>query len=147
MNGCISSKQAALMKYLTLLLSILLLGCADTQVGIGDLTGTWRLVEILADPGDGSGTFQPVDSDNTIQFFNDLTFQTNNSLCGHLNPDSQTSVGAVDTTQMTLVIDGCEYDGLQVEYHFELNEYGQFILYFPCIEPCANKYIKILSDE
>lgn len=35
----------------------------------------------MADPGDGSGTFQPVESDKTIEFKNNGSVITNNSLC------------------------------------------------------------------
>ena len=30
--------------------------------------GSWKLIAVLADPGDGSGVFQPVLSDKTIIF-------------------------------------------------------------------------------
>ena len=36
--------------------------------------GTWRLIEVRADPGDGSGTFQPVISSKTV------TFETNGTM-------------------------------------------------------------------
>ena len=31
----------------------------------------WQLIEIYADPGDGSGDFNPVDSNKTITFYSD----------------------------------------------------------------------------
>lgn len=36
------------------------------------LIGTWNLIEVLADTGDGNGTFQPVDSNQTIELKNQL---------------------------------------------------------------------------
>lgn len=33
-----------------------------------DLIGNWQLIEVLSDPGDGSGTFSSVESDKTITF-------------------------------------------------------------------------------
>lgn len=46
-----------------------------------DLIGKWKVIEQLADPGDGSGTFNPIESDRTIQFFSDGTITINGDLC------------------------------------------------------------------
>ncbi|NNM18501.1 MAG: hypothetical protein HKP24_08010, partial [Croceitalea sp.] len=43
--------------------------------------GTWQLVEILADPGDGSGTYTPVDSNKMIVFDNNGRFSSNGAIC------------------------------------------------------------------
>jgi len=46
------------------------------------LLGKWKLIEQLADPGDGSGTFQPINSQKIIEFFKDGKISsTNGSLC------------------------------------------------------------------
>ena len=34
----------------------------DPEVGSAELIGKWQLSEVLFDPGDGSGEFQPVES-------------------------------------------------------------------------------------
>jgi len=39
---------------------------SDPVIETPELLGTWRLIEVLADPGNGSGTFNPVDSDITL---------------------------------------------------------------------------------
>ncbi|WP_452222106.1 hypothetical protein [Lacinutrix salivirga] len=32
------------------------------------LIGNWKLIEVLVDPEDGSGTFQSIESNKTIEF-------------------------------------------------------------------------------
>lgn len=46
-----------------------------------ELVGSWKLIEVLADPGNGGGTFQAVNSNKTIEFKNDGIVMTNTSLC------------------------------------------------------------------
>lgn len=45
------------------------------------LVGEWKLIEILADPGDGSGTFSAVESEKRIKFHQDGTFTSNGTIC------------------------------------------------------------------
>ena len=58
------------MKKILLLLSffIILSACTDgdddTVVTESEIVGNWELVAILADPGDGSGTYQTATSDD-----------------------------------------------------------------------------------
>ena len=42
----------------TTILALLMLACADNSGN--ELTGKWVLAEMLQDPGDGSGVFEPV---------------------------------------------------------------------------------------
>jgi hypothetical protein len=45
------------------------LSACNTENQNEGLVSKWHLIEQLMDPGDGSGTFQPVTSDKTISFF------------------------------------------------------------------------------
>lgn len=67
------------------LIALLLFACADCDntslTDIPELAGSWLLVEQYADPGDGSGDFEDVDSDKTLQFLADGIFRSNGSLC------------------------------------------------------------------
>ena len=56
------------MRYLILFFAIGASLQACTEEETDDLRNKWKLIEVLADPGDGSGTFQPVESDKTISF-------------------------------------------------------------------------------
>ncbi|MBI1288354.1 MAG: hypothetical protein GC178_12345 [Flavobacteriales bacterium] len=106
-----------------------------------DLLNKWHLIEQLADPGDGSGTFQPVDSEKTIQFFNDGTVSSNGSLCTMNTEVGSGSTGTYNTTDSTITVDGC---GNQLPYPMTYQMEGQFlILNYPCIEPCREKYEQV----
>jgi hypothetical protein len=123
---------------------LVLLSCEDKQIEPTNFQGNWKLSEVLADPGDGSGTFQPVDNDDTILLFENLTFTTNFNLCSQMS-QSQAKSGEYDTTNMVFIVDDCNLsNGSKTKYSFELNDLNQLILYYPmCIEPCASKFIKI----
>ena len=74
------------MKYcFSIALIFILLSCSSDntkpETHHEGLLGKWKLIEQLADPGDGSGTFNPVESDRTIEFFSDGTITVNGSLC------------------------------------------------------------------
>lgn len=68
------------MKKLSLLLLffILVVSCDSEDKTLefteANLTGTWKLVEAYADPGDGSGTFQPVSDGYSFSLNSDGTF-------------------------------------------------------------------------
>ena len=72
-------------KLILFLLSIigLSISCSndDQKNSETELIGNWKLIEVLADPGDGSGTFQSVESDKTIEFKVNGIVTTNGSLC------------------------------------------------------------------
>ncbi|GAA4278767.1 hypothetical protein GCM10022259_34920 [Aquimarina mytili] len=117
--------------------------CSDDDDTINistDIVGKWLLVEQLVDPGDGSGTFQPVDSDFTLEFFNNGTIvSTNGSLCDVFTSSNDTSSGTFSLENTTLNI-GCEDDVITI--FFEKNE-AELILNFICIEACAQKFRKL----
>ena len=71
-------------KYLLLVLLVIISSCTSDDSKPADETGIigkWKLIEQLADPGDGSGTFQPISSERVIEFFSDGTVSVNGDLC------------------------------------------------------------------
>jgi hypothetical protein len=101
------------------------------------LTGKWKLVERLMDPGDGSGTFQAVSSDKTIEFFNNGTFKSNGTICVPGDPGTdQPSAGTFDVNTGEIIVNDCQSRPV----HFRI-EGHYLILSFLCIEPCSEKYI------
>jgi hypothetical protein len=101
------------------------------------LVNTWSLIEVLADPGDGSGTFQPVTSDKTIEFFNDGTVSSNGILC-QMSSDSGTgSAGTYDATEMTITPNNCGVVAFVIFYELSGEH---LILSYPCFEACREKY-------
>lgn len=126
---------------LLLLFSFLFLtscgGSKKDKTGKESITGKWKLVETLADPGDGSGTFQPVESEKTIEFRDDGTFVVYN---GYLCPPAEQSgpsTGTYSLSELTISPKNCD-----TTITFERSD-GMLILRFPCIEPCGEKYAKI----
>tara|TARA_B110000091_G_C13601222_1_gene384770 strand:- start:229 stop:612 length:384 start_codon:yes stop_codon:yes gene_type:complete len=96
----------------------------------------YYLIEVLADPGDGSGTFLPVESDKYLEFHTDGTITSNGELCsmgvesdspsfGNYNQDTNT----ITTTSWCLEL-SYEMDGDEV------------ILIYQCFEACRSKFIK-----
>lgn len=119
---------------------VTLIACDKTDDKNSDagLTGEWGLTEILADPGDGSGTFQPVQSNKTITFHSNGTVTCNGSLCDMSATSNQATSGTYSTADSTLGTLDCN---LQMKLKFEKTG-STLIIQYPCIEPCKAKYEK-----
>lgn len=107
-----------------------------------ELVNQWSLIEQLVDPGDGSGTFQPVESNKVIEFFSDGTVRSNSTLC-FMDPDgtNQTFTGTYDPDEMTINPDDCSDDDfLRLTYE---QDGGILYLYYLCIEPCGQKFVVV----
>ena len=101
---------------------------------------TWKLIEILADPGDGSGQFEPVNSNRVITFYNDGTFGSNGDICEMTTSSDFPSTGFYDNSNTTIWSPECFNSGLDMTYDIE----GQLlIINYPCFEPCRAKYIEL----
>lgn len=113
-------------------------GCNQTEENINP-TSEWLLVAQLMDPGDGSGTFQPVTSDKTVSFFEDGTITSENgSICiGELWSGGTSSSGTY--SESTMIIDVTNCTGGHAPLSYEMNG-GFLILNYACIEPCREKY-------
>lgn len=111
----------------------------DQTIPDTELIGNWKLIEVLADPGDGSGTFTAVESDKIISFENNGVITSNGSLCYmSINADNPTS-GTYSISDSTFSSSDCldpDYD-----YTFEQDR-NILIINYPCIEPCRVKYQK-----
>lgn len=128
---------------LILLLSIFaLLSCSDDQDDKlkNVLVSKWQLIEVLADPGDGSGTFQPVTSNKIIEFYSDGTFYSNGSICSISLDSNSNYTGTYSTQDMTLSSSQCQPQAFPISYEMTQNT---LIIFYPCIEACAEKYSKI----
>ena len=105
--------------------------------------GKWQLIETLISPG-SIGKFEKVESDNTIEFFEDSTFTTNRPLC-LTNENHNQYGGTYDLEKMIILPEDCQTynDSSVVELHYDFDGNNLIIYYFGCIEPCAGKYKKI----
>ena len=142
------------MKYglILLLLSALPFSCSQDESSQqiesdpeGGLEGKWQLFEILMDPGDGSGVFQVVSSDRTIEFFSDGSFVSNYSLCLTDSYSDQETTGTYDQNKSILVPAQCAFPGsdakFEIPYYFK--ESNLVVGFPPCIEPCAQKLKRV----
>ena len=123
-----------------LVLFLVVLSCdSDDDNNVG-LIGDWQLVEVLADPGDGSGTFMPVTSSNIMTFNTDGTVTSNSVMCHISINATMPSAGIYSSDRMFFKTDAC---GLpDYEYTFEIN--GDLLTFsVPCIEPCGARYRKL----
>lgn len=111
----------------------------DTSNLNPELIGSWKLIEVLADPGDGSGIFYAVESNKIITFKNDGTLTSNGNLCNtSISSESPTS-GTYSKTEMSFKSADCD----NPDYNFTFEKDGNIlIINYPCIEPCRVKYLK-----
>ncbi len=123
---------------LLLLVVSFMFSCSNDEGNLEtELIGKWKLIEVLADPGDGSGTFQPVRSNKTIEFKSDGTLTTNNSLCDPYS-DEVISSGTYHNNTITT---GCQDPNIST-ISFELNN-QYLILNFISNEGYSQKLEKI----
>lgn len=104
-------------------------------------TQAWTLIEVLADPGDGSGTFHPTSYQKTITFLANGTFQSSRPMCQMGSANDQPGTGRVDSGTRVLVPDECPDWSLHYTYE------GEFlIITYPCIEACREKYKQLATN-
>lgn len=124
---------------------ILLFSCSSDDKDIPlDLIGTWKLQEINNDPGDGSGTFQKVESNKTLIFKKNLEITSNSSLSENTIDSNSSSHGVYRITknsEASGIVTPSKNEHLSVEIHFEIKNSTLYV-YYPCIEDCAAKYTK-----
>lgn len=127
------------MKHTYLFLILLTLFACETedeQILYSELSGTWILSEVLADPGDGSGQFMPVDSDETLSF-DGRTVTISSAFCGNVT----TAPYSLETNTIS---PSCTSGTREFQFEYFDNE---LILYHDlCIEGCASKYRRITRD-
>ncbi len=76
------------LKVITVLFLITFTACSEDSTEVEEreenaaVLGSWKLTEQMADPGDGSGTFQPIKSEKILVFnSNGVVESKNGSLC------------------------------------------------------------------
>lgn len=102
-----------------------------------DLVNSWKLIEILADPGDGSGTFQAVSSNKIISFFADGTVTSNGQLCTMGTESNASSEGTHVEAETAITPENCGIAPFVIYYEFDGSN---LILNYQCIEACREKY-------
>lgn len=105
-----------------------------------ELIGSWKLIAIYTDPGDGSGSFEPVELNKTITFQNNGTITCNGELCSMTTTANTTTSGTYSLANATFSSSNCYPENY--EYPFQLSD-NILIISYPCIEPCQAKYKKL----
>jgi len=102
------------------------------------LKGTWKLTEVLADPGDGSGTFNSVNSNKNLIFSNGENLSSNGVICDMSIETNLGSTGTYSEVNSTINSTNCPNNTIK----YELNG-NTLILIYPCIEVCKAKYSRV----
>lgn len=125
---------------LIILITGIILSCnkSDESSNLSVLEGRWKLIEILADPGNGSGVFQSVTSNKNLVFDNNGNVTSNGFICDMSIGTNSSSTGTYSLASGTINSSSCSNINIQ----FEINN-STLILTYPCIEPCKSKYIRI----
>jgi hypothetical protein len=90
----------------------------------------------LFDPGDGSGTFQSVNSNKTLIFDTTGNVTSNGLICDMSIGTSANSIGTYSEANSTINSTNCT----NLTLNYELNA-DTLIIIYPYIEPCKAKYI------
>ncbi|TCK68615.1 hypothetical protein DFQ05_0123 [Winogradskyella wandonensis] len=125
---------------LILIFCILFLSCDNDDANNAELIGDWQLIEVLADPGDGSGVFMPVTSNKILSFNSDGTVTSNGIICSISTDTDTPSSGTFSEEDMSITTSACSL--ADFDYTFEIN--GDTLTFFVvCIEACGVKYQKL----
>ena len=130
---------------INLLILLLVLGsysCNDKEdnepTGSPSSEQSYHLIQVLNDPGDGSGIFVAVNSNKTITFYEDGTLTSNGSICQSSITTDASSRGTYSETEMTIIPDDCDFEPW-FPHTYEL-EGNILIINYPCIEACRAKF-------
>ena len=120
-----------------------LLSCNDKDKLLNNqLTGSWQLIEILNDPGDGSGQFFKIKSQKWITFKRNGEIYSNGSICDNRIEVGTGSSGTYSLSDSTFTSENCGQPNQKYKFSKDGNT---LIIIYPCIEPCLAKYRKLYS--
>lgn len=125
-------------KYAFFILLAVIMSCSKsstkTAEANGSIVGKWIPVAYLADPGDGSGTWQAITEDNSYIIFN-----ADSSASSNVNPYFGTlqSYHILSDSTLTYVYS----DGTVFNHSFKL-EGNTLTVMGGCIEACGVKYTR-----
>jgi hypothetical protein len=135
---------------LLILFSLVLVNCTSNNKspygGNPELLGKWKLIEQLSDPGDGSGVFNPIDSNREMEFFSNGTVTVNGILCYMSSEVGEQSSGSFSILENDDYYDGeiipndCDYS--ETKLYFKI-EGSNLIIWYLCIEGCGQKFVKL----
>ncbi len=122
-----------------LILILSMSSCTKDNDNEALLIGEWQLVEVLMDPGDGSGTFQPVESNVKISFYSDNTVKSNASFCQMGAATGLPYIANYSPEEGKIFVNCDGFESLYIEFVEDYLIMGNYM----CIEQCSQKYRKI----
>ena len=129
-------------KILALAVIILtLISCSknDDDTSSNLLIGTWKLTEMLIDPGNGSGTFNSVNSNKNLIFSNGGNLSSNGAICDMSIETNVGSTGTYSEVNSTINSTACPNNTIK----YELKGNTLILTYYRCFEPCRAKYTRV----
>lgn len=120
------------MKFLFLFLCIsFVVACKKNSLTAGSFTGKWKLIATLADPGDGSGQWQPVTG--TDKF---IRFNADSSLESNIYTDYK-RYRVSDSVRIEFI----QSNGTSILLRYKFYP-SMLQINSPCIEPCGARFTK-----
>ncbi len=128
-----------------LLFSVVIFNSCDKKMSTNNtpttLEGTWRLVAIYMDPGDGSGDFEPVNSYKTLTFSSEGSLSSNGEICQISSAVGKPTTGTYSQSKSTISAScGSQAAPWDIKYEMKGTE---LLLHYTCIEACIAKFEKI----
>lgn len=126
------------MKAILLLISLTFLLASCTK-DTSELVGEWSLIARLADPGDGSGTFQATGDSKIIVFDTQGNYTCSGTTCS-AGISSTPSSGTYSESSYTISPSNCPNAGIPITFTLENDE---LIISYTCFEACQEKFVKV----
>ncbi len=139
-----NNKKTVLMKtkFLIIFSILLIISCRNNDDNENSIIGTWKLSAQLADPGDGSGTFQAVSNNRTVTFYRNGTYSSNGNFCTMNSDSNETTTGSYSFTNTEKSLTpNCNNSIIKLKLNIENNQLT--MTNFGCYESCAQKYVKL----
>lgn len=116
----------------------------EAETNGGSLVGKWRLVEHLADPGDGSGTWQktPAEFVETIEFRADGSFVAERAN-GLSTGDSFDRYKILEGNKLEMRFRPGTNQVASHTWTYENPTPTTLTLHYGCIEACGGKYVAV----
>ncbi|PCJ64104.1 MAG: hypothetical protein COA58_14050 [Bacteroidetes bacterium] len=125
--------------YTALIIPIIFTACSVDDTPIAPpIASSYKLVEILADPGDGSGTFETVTSNKQLTFYANGTITSNGNLCQISIDSDYPSTGTYNSDSLFIQSDSCSNRRISYAINGKTLTLSRL-----CREPCREKYQKI----
>jgi hypothetical protein len=126
----------------------------ESKSDVNELLGKWKLVQIYADPGDGSGTWRTIESNKTREFkANGEMIVTNGAIClGFGSKDKEIATYELQPYIGDHLDDPTTENKKTDRYNLMIKDCGSAIITFEnghlkilffCIEGCGELYEKI----